>query len=271
MTTATTQTGYAQVNGLNMYYEIHGAGEPLVVIHGAYMNIDAMGALLHTLAQTRQVIAVELQGHGRTADIDRPFSFENFADDVAALIRHLGIQKLDVVGYSMGGNTALQLAIRHPDLVGNLVAMSVNFRRDGYYPEVLAMMEGITPEMFAGSPMETEFVRLSPNPDTWPQFVAKLTAFDAVDFAWPPEMIRSITVPTLLVFGDNDVITPEHMIELFRLLGGGGPGDMGSPLPTVRLAILPATSHITVLARAEIILPMITEFFAGETPNPFGM
>src|SRR5215207_4730291 len=151
MKETTPQTGYAPVNGLRMYYEIHGSGEPLVLLHGAFGAIDLWGPILTTLAETHQVIAVELQGHGHTADIiDRPLGYEQMADDVAALLEHLGIEKADLVGYSMGGTTGLQLAIRHPDLVRKLVAVSPNYRSDGYYPELLAGLQQLTPAIFAG-------------------------------------------------------------------------------------------------------------------------
>ena len=183
MTEVAPQTGYAPVNGLQMYYELHGAGDPLVLLHGAYATIDLWGPILSTLAETRQVIAVELQGHGHTADIDRPFSYEQMADDVAALMEHLQIPQANVVGYSMGGNTGLQLAIRHPELVRKLVAISANYRSDGYYPEVLAMIQTITPEMFAETPLAEAYRRNAPNPEDFPKLVEKLKAFDAKAFA----------------------------------------------------------------------------------------
>ncbi|HEX2171202.1 MAG TPA: alpha/beta fold hydrolase, partial [Dehalococcoidia bacterium] len=159
-----------------MYYEIHGSGDPLVLIHGAYGTIDLWGPILTSLAEQRQVIAVELQGHGHTADIDRPFSYEQLADDVAGVMEHLGIAQADIVGYSTGGNTGLQLAIRHPDRVSKLVAISPNYRTDGYYPEVLAMMETITPEDFAGSSMEEAYLRHAPRPEDWLTLIEKLKA-----------------------------------------------------------------------------------------------
>ncbi len=154
MANADPQTGYASVNGLHMYYEIHGTGEPLVLLHGAYMTIDAVGELVPSLAETRQVIAVEMQGHGRTADIDRPITYEQMADDTAALLRHLGTGQADIFGFSMGGGVALQLSIRHPGLVRKLVVASASYTSDGMQPELHEMIPGITPEMFAGSPIE---------------------------------------------------------------------------------------------------------------------
>ena len=238
----TSKRNYAEVNGLNMYYEIHGTGQPLVVIHGAYMTIDAMGEVVPELAKTRQVIAVELQGHGRTADIDRPLSYEQMADDVAALLRHLVTEKADVFGYSMGGGVALQVAIRHPEVVRKLVVASASYTSDGMHPELLEMIPTITPEAFSGSPIEEAYLRTAPNPDDFPTLVAKLKRLDMEPFAWPPEDIRGIAAPTLLIIGDSDAIRPEHAVELFQLLGGGVMGDLAG-LPKSQLAVLPGTTH----------------------------
>jgi pimeloyl-ACP methyl ester carboxylesterase len=262
---------YAEVNGLSMYYEIRGTGEPLVLLHGAYMTIDAMGEVAPGLARTRQVIAVELQGHGRTADIDRPLSYEQMADDVAALVDHIGIEDADIFGYSMGGGVALQVAIRHPDIVRKLVVASVSYTSDGMHPELLAMFPTITPDVFAGSPIEEAYLRIAPNPEDFPTLVAKLKRLDMEPYAWPPEDIQGISAPTLLIVGDSDVIRLEHAVELFRLLGGGVPGDLAG-LPKSRLAVLPGTTHFVppgsaVLDRAGWLLPMIGEFLDAPMPE----
>src|SRR5918998_6001115 len=181
---------YAEVNGLNMYYEIHGTGQPLVVLHGAYMTIETMGEIVPSLAETRQVIAVELQGHGRTADVDRPLTYEQMADDVAALIGHLRIEQADVFGYSMGGGVALQVALRHPEVVRKLVVASASYASDHMHAELLEMIPSITPEAFAGSPFEEDYLRTAPNPENFPTLVAKLKQLDMEPFAWPQEDIR---------------------------------------------------------------------------------
>ncbi len=255
---------YAEVNGLRMYYEIHGTGEPLVVLHGAYMTIDSMGAFLQELARTRQVIAVELQGHGRTADADRPLSYEQMADDTAALLRHLRIEQADVFGYSMGGAAALQVAIRHPEVVRKLVVASASYTSDGAHPELLEMIPTITPEVFAGTPIEEEYLRLAPNPEDFPTLVAKLKRLDMEPFAWSQEDIRGIAAPTLIIVGDSDVVRLEHAVEMFRLLGGGVMGDLAG-LPKSQLAVLPGTTHFIppgsgVLDRADWQLSMIEAF-----------
>ena len=169
---------YAPVGDLNMYYEVHGEGPPLVLLHGAYLTADTMGPLPAGLAERRQVIAPEQQAHGRTADIDRPITYEQMADDTAALIRHLEIEHADVVGYSMGGGIGLQLAIRHPALVRKLVVVSAGFSNDAMPAEALEMFPSITPEMFAGTPMEAEYLRLAPNPGDFPKLVEKLKTLD---------------------------------------------------------------------------------------------
>ena len=262
---------YASVNGLEMYYEIHGTGRPLVVLHGAYMTIDAMGEIVASLAETRQVIAVELQGHGHTADIDRPITYEGMADDTAALLRHLGIEKADVFGYSMGGGVALQIAIRHPEVVRKLVVASASYTSDGMYPELLEMIPTITPEVFAGSPIEEDYLRTAPNPEDFPNLVAKLKQLDMEPFAWPPEDIQGIAAPTLLIIGDSDAIRLEHAVEMFRLLGGGVMGDLAG-LPKSQLAVLPGTAHFVptgsgLLDRADWLLSMIGGFLDAPMPE----
>jgi pimeloyl-ACP methyl ester carboxylesterase len=259
------ETGYAPVNGLNMYYEIHGTGQPLVVLPGAYMTIELIGRLVPGLAESRQVIAVEFQGHGHTADIDRPITYEHLADDTAALLRHIGIANADVYGYSMGGGVALQVAIRHPELVRKLVIVSAYYTSDGMYPEVLAAIEQITPELFAGTPWRDAYDRMAPRPEAFPTLVAKLKELDLTPFAWPPEAIQAIAAPTLIIIGDADGTRPEHAVEMFRLRGGGVFGDLAG-LPAAQLAVLPGTTHVGMLDRAEWLLAMIPPFLDAPLP-----
>jgi len=267
----TPKGDYAEVNGLEMYYEIHGTGDPLVLLHGAYMIIDHFGEILPALAETRQVIAVELQAHGRTADIDRPITYEQMADDVAALLEHLEIDEADVFGYSMGGGVALQVAIRHPEVVRKLVIASASYTSDGAHPELMEMMPSITPEAFAGSPFETDYLRIAPNPDDFPTLVAKLKQLDMTPFAWPPEDVRGISAPTLLIVGDSDAVRLEHAVDMFRLLGGGVMGDLAG-LPNSQLAVLPGTTHFVppgsgLLDRADWLVPMIQQFLDAPMPE----
>jgi len=254
-----------------MYYEIHGTGRPLVVLHGAYMTIETMGEIVPSLAETRQVIAAELQGHGHTADIDRPLSYEQMADDVAALVRYLEIEEADVFGFSTGGGVALQVAIRHPEVVRKLVAASASYTSDGLYPEVRDTIETITPELFAGSPIEEAYRSTAPNPEDFPNLVEKLKELDMEPYAWPPEDIRGILAPTLLIIGDSDGTRLEHAVEMFRLLGGGVFGDIVG-LPKSQLAVLPGTSHFVppgsaVLDRADWLVAMIGEFLDAPMPE----
>jgi pimeloyl-ACP methyl ester carboxylesterase len=258
------QTGYAPVNGLDMYYEIHGEGPPLVLLHGAYMTVDLMAPLVPGLAASRRVIAVEQQGHGHTADIDRPITYEQMADDTAALLGHLDVDRADVLGYSMGGGVALQLAIRHPAVVRRVVVASASYSSDGMHAAAWEMFSSITPELFAGSPIEEAYLRTAPNPDDFPKLVAKLKRLDTTEFAWPAADIRAIDAPMLIVLGDSDVVRLEHAVELFGLLGGGVMGDLVG-LPKSQLAVLPGTTHFVppgcgLLDRADWLLAMIPPF-----------
>jgi len=260
---------YAPAGDLNMYYEVHGDGPPLLLLHGAYMTGDMMAPLATGLGRIRRVIVPEQQAHGRTADVDRPITYEQMADDTAALARELEIQQADVVGYSMGGGIALQLAIRHPGFVRRLVVASAGFRSDGMPAEALAMFPSITPEMFAGSPIEEAYQRLAPNPGDFPELVAKLKHLITRDFAWPEDDIRGIAAPTLIVLGDSDSVRLEHAAELFALRGGGVMGDL-SGLPESQLAVLPGTAHRLppgsgLLDREEWLLAMIPPFLEAAT------
>lgn len=275
MTTAEkipAETGHADVNGLRTYYEIHGPADapPLVLLHGAYMSTGTFGPLLPGLAARRRVVVPDLQGHGRTTDADRPITYEGMADDVAALLAHLGIERADVVGYSMGAGVALQLAIRHPERVRALVPISASYRHDGMQPELLEFVPSITPEVFAGSPFETTYQEIAPDPDRFPVLVEKLKALDMTPFAWPE--IASIPAPTLIVVGDGDCIRPEHAVEMLRLMGGGDMGDMKGPSRN-RLAVLPGTNHFMppgsgMLDRHAWLLPMIDDFLDGAEEKP---
>jgi pimeloyl-ACP methyl ester carboxylesterase len=214
---------YAPVNGLNLHYEIHGAGEPLILLHGGLGATEMFGSLLPSLAQNRQAIAVDLQAHGRTADIDRPLSYEAMAGDVAALMKHLGIDKSGLMGYSLGAGVALRTAIQHPSVVRKLVVVSTPFRRDGWYPEVVAAMAQVgagSAEAMKQSPIYKMYARIAPRPADWPMLVDKLGRLVSQDYDWSKEA-AAIQAPAMLVFGDADAVRPTHMVEFFELLGGG--------------------------------------------------
>jgi pimeloyl-ACP methyl ester carboxylesterase len=255
-----------KVNGMQMYYEVSGAGDPIVVLHGAYMNIPTMGAIIPMLAKTHKVYALELQGHGRTTDIDRPITYQNLADDVAAFMDAVGLPKADVFGYSMGAAAALQFAIRHPDKVNKLIAASVAYDAKGWQPAFTAMIPSMTPEMLTNTPLPAEYRKLAPNPNGFPELARKLIQLEKEPMAWEAD-VRKLKLPVLIISGDADVATLEHTVSLFRLLGGGEAGDMGKPLAASRLAVLPATSHTSVITQPDLLIAFIEPFLKGQTPK----
>lgn len=255
-----------EVNGMQMYYEVSGAGEPLVVLHGAYMNIPSMGAIIPKLAETHTVYALEFQGHGRTTDIDRPITYPGLADDVAAFMDAVDLPKADVFGYSMGAAAGLQLAIRHPEKVDQLIAASVAYDAEGWQPAFRDFIPMMTVEMFTEMPFAEDYKTLAANPDGFPALVAKLIALEKEPMAWEAE-VKALKVPVLIITGDADVATLEHSVAMFRLLGGGGMGDMGTPLPPSRLAVLPATSHTAVIGQVDLLVGIIEPFLKGEVPK----
>lgn len=256
------------VSGMRMYYEVSGSGDPLVVLHGAYMNIPSMGRIIPKLAETHRVYAVELQGHGRTTDIARPITYQNLADDVAAFMDAVGLQKADVFGYSMGAIAGLQLAIRHPARVNKLVAASVAYDLRGWQPEFVAFIPQMTVEMIVQMPFAAEYRKLAANPDGFPELARKLIALEKEPMAWEAD-VRKVTTPVLIITGDADVATLEHSVAMFRLLGGGMMGDMGKPLAVSRLAVLPATSHTAVITQVDLLHGFIEPFLKGVTPKGF--
>ena len=251
------------VNGMEMYYEVSGRGEPLIVLHGAYMDIPSMGRIIPKLAETHRVYALELQGHGRTTDIDRPITYQNLADDVAVFMDSVGLEKADVFGYSMGAEAGLQLAIRHPARVNRLIAASAAYDLRGWQPEFTAFIPQMTVEGMLQMPY---FQKLNAERENFPALVAKLIQLEKEPMAWEAE-VKALKTPVLIIAGDADVATLEHSVSLFRLLGGGAMGDMGKPLPASRLAVMPATSHTAVITQAELLHAFIEPFLKGETPK----
>lgn len=254
-------TGYAPVNGFKMYYEVHGSGDPVVLLHGAFMSItNNWTEWIGELSKTRKVIAVEMQGHGRTADIDRDLSSENLADDVAALLDHLKIPSADLIGYSMGGGVAMQCAIRHPEKVRKVVSISAVFRHDGFVKEGLDAFPQLTAEAFKGSPLETEYKKLSPTPDEFPNFVKRVIAMALKPYDFGADNLKATKAPIFFIHGDADGVRLDHIAEMYRLKGGEIHGDM-RPHPESRLAILPNTTHVTLMERVHVIVPMVNDFF----------
>ena len=268
MANTLVKDGYVSVNGLEMYYEIHGSGQPLVLLHGAFSAVGtSFGSLLPELAKTRQVIGFELQAHGHTADIDRPLSMDSMADDVAAAIKELGFESADVFGYSMGGGVALRVAIRHPEVVRKLIVAAVTYTFSGIQPGLMEGLGNMTPEMMHGSPWHEEYMRIAPHPEDFAKLFAKKTEMDRQTQDIPVESMWAIKSPTLLIIGDSDLVRPEHAVEMFRLLGGGVFGDTPAGLPDSQLAVIPGASHVSVISRTELLIPMITSFLNAPMPK----
>jgi pimeloyl-ACP methyl ester carboxylesterase len=256
------------INGMKMYYEVSGSGDPIVVLHGAYMNINQMGEIVPRLARTHKVYALELQGHGRTTDIDRPLTYQDMADDVAAFMDSVGLTRADVFGYSMGAVVGLQMAIRHPAKVNKLVAASVAYDVRGWQPEFLAFIPQMTVEFMRTLPLEAEYRKLAADTNGFPEHARKLIQLEKEPMAWEQD-VKRIKAPVLIITADADVATLEHSVSLFRLLGGGAMGDMGKPLAASRLAVLPATSHTAVITQVDLLYAFIEPFLKGETPKGF--
>ncbi|MEJ3659299.1 alpha/beta hydrolase [Actinomycetes bacterium KLBMP 9759] len=264
-------TGYLPVDGIDVYYEVHGAARedraPLVMLHGGLVAIDmSFGAMIPRLAEDRQVIAIEQQGHGHTADRGGPLSYDRMTADTAAVLRHLGVGRADVFGYSMGGVTALKLGIQHPDLVRKLVIASAAFDSAGYYPGVLDGIAAMSPDDFAGSGLPETYASVAPDPAAWTGLVEKVKQLDLQFQGVPPEQIASITAASLVIVGDSDDVAISHAARLFELLGGGTPGDHKG-LPDDQLTVLPATGHLGVITeRGDAVVSTMTAFLDGPTP-----
>ena len=262
-------TGYAPVNGLKMYYEIHGSGEPVVLLHGAFMAITGDWVnWINELAKTRKVIAIDMQGHGRTADIKRDITYENLADDVAGLLDYLKIDRADVVGYSLGGGAAFECAIRHPEKVRKVVIISAPFRRDGWVKEANDFWPNFSVEMMKGTPAETEREKLNPVPGSFPEFFAHIKAAAMRPYDFGADNLKATKAPFFFINGDADGVRMEHIAEMYRLKGGGNiHGDM-QPRSESRLAIIPNTTHVTLMNRMTTIVPIINDFLDAKPQKP---
>ena len=267
---------YADVNGISLYYEEHGLGQPLILLHGGLGSGDMYAPILPLLAQGRRVITVDLQAHGRTADIDRPLRYETLGDDVAGLIRHLGLAQADVMGYSFGAATALRTAIQHPDLVRRLMVTSIPCRRGGWYPESLAGMDAMGSAlagMLMQSPVYETYARVAPRVEDFPVLLDKTGELLRREYDWSAE-VATITAPVMLVYADADAVRPAHIVEFYALLGGGlrDANWDGSLRPVARLAILPGYTHYDIFSSANLPAAVIPFLDAPslEPPAPLG-
>jgi len=246
---------YASVNGLKIYYEVHGAGPPLVLLHGAFLTVESWGKLVPELARSRQVIAPELQGHGHTADVDRPLGFPQMAEDVAALLREIKIERADVYGYSMGGTVALALAARHPAVVRKLIVQGSTYNKDGWEPEAFKQFSALPPD-FAPPPLKDPYDKVAPDPKHWPVLVAKLKEMEMGFEGLPESDLKGITAPTLIIMGDREGLRPEQAVAMYRLI------------PKAQLAIVPGADHFLLFTRPDFVLTLMTTFLQEPAPTP---
>ncbi len=275
MGTNSSRGGYLPINGLNLYHEVYGdlgtSTPPLLLIPGAFMATDSMNAWAGAFARERPVIVFDQQGHGRTPDIAREMSYQQFGDDAAALLRALDVERADVMGYSQGGGVALQLAIRHPSLVNKLVSMSATFRKDGWYPSVPEAIGGLTADAFSGTPVETAFMEHTPDAKAYEAYLEKMKRLNADDQDITDEQMRSISAKTMVIVGDADGVTLEHAVAMFKLRGGGDEDAAESGVlneaPAARLVVLPAMSHVGMSGESELLVPMVSAFLDDVPPR----
>lgn len=257
------KSGYADVNGLKMYYEVYGEGKPVVLLHGSYLTIPLNWSLIiPRLAKNRKVIVAEMQGHGRTRDISRELTYEGMADDVSGLLKYLKIENADVLGYSMGGGIAFQVAVRHPEQVRRLVVLSGAYRHDGWWPETEASFATFTADMFRGTPIQKQYIDFGNDPNHFPEFVKKVVSIDLKPYDWSKD-VKNIKAPIFMAIGDADGVRYEHALELFRAKGGGKMGDVHG-LPKSRLAIIPGTTHVGMMQRTDWLIPMVEDFLDSD-------
>ena len=275
METNPSRSGYLPINGLNLYYEVHGEvgtpEPPLLLIPGAFMATDSMRAWTVAFARERAVIVFDQQGHGRTPDTSREMSYEQFADDAAALLRELAVKCADVMGYSQGGGVALQLALRHESLVSKLVSMSATFRKDGWYPSVFESIRGLSAEAFVGTSVEKAFKEHTPDAAAFDSYLKKMKKLNIDDQDISDEEMRSISAKTMVIVGDADGVKLEHALAMFKLRDGGDEEAAASgvlqKVPTARLVVVPAMSHIGISGQSELLVPMVSAFLDDVLPT----
>ena len=275
MATEPSRDGHLPINGLSLYYEVYGevgrsTSSPLLLIPGAFMATDSMRSWVSAFAGSRAVIVFDQQGHGRTPDTSRKMSYEQFADDAAALLRALKVERADVMGYSQGGGVALQLALRHPTLVGKLISLSATYRQDGWYPSVLEGIGGLSATVFAGTPVEKAFKEHTPDATAFDAYLEKMKVLNIEDQNISDAQMRSISAQTMVIVGDADGVKPEHALAMFKLRGGGDEDAAASGVlqrvPAARLVILPAMSHIGISGESAVLVPMVSAFLDDAMP-----
>jgi pimeloyl-ACP methyl ester carboxylesterase len=261
-------SGYIAVNGLNYWFEIHGKGEPLLLLHGGLGSTGMFGPVLTKLAEDRRVIGVDLQGHGRTALGTRKVSLEDIGNDLADVVRRLGLRQVDVMGYSFGGGAALRLAVQHPDMVRRLVIASAPYAQDGFFPEMLPQQAAVgaaMAEAMKETPMYQSYVAIAPKPEDFPRLLDAMGEFMRQPYDWSGD-VKKLTMPVMLVYGDSDMIRPEHIVSFYQLLGGGlkDAGWMREHMSRNRLAILPDLTHYEMFA-APVLATTVLPFLNGES------
>lgn len=262
------KTGYVQANGLNYYYEVHGKGEPLLLLHGGLGSIDMFGPNLAALAQARQVIGIDLHGHGRTALGSRAIEPIDIGNDLAVVVRQLGYSQVDVMGYSFGGAVALRLAVQHPSLVRRLVVASAPFARDGFHAEMLpqqAQVGAAMADMMKETPMYQSYVKVAPRPEDFPRLLDRMGELMRKPYDWSAD-VKTLQMPVMLVFGDSDMIRPAHIVEFYALLGGGlkDAGWTREHMSKNRLAILPDLTHYELFMAPQLV-PAVMPFLDGKS------
>jgi pimeloyl-ACP methyl ester carboxylesterase len=275
MATTPSRSGHLPINGLRLYHEVYGElgrskAPPLLLVPGSFMSTDSMKSWVSAFVGERAVIVFDQQGHGRTPDTSRAMSYEQFADDAAALLRALTVERADAMGYSQGGGVVLQLALRHPALVNKLVPVSTTYRRDGWYPSALEGIEGLSAQAFAGTPVEKAFKEHTPDAAAFDAYVEKMKVLGINDQNMSDAEVSSISARTMVIVGDADAVKPEHALTMFKLRGGGEQAAAADPLGTVpaaRLVILPATSHVGIAAESAVLAPMVTAFLDDVPPT----
>lgn len=265
---APEKTGHVMIDRVNYYYEIRGQGDPLLLLHGGLGSIDMFAPIMPALAADRQVIAVDLQGHGRTTLGERPIDLKVIGNDLATLLKQIGYDHVDVLGYSFGGGAGFRLAVQHPEMVRRLALVSAGFAQDGFFPEMLPMQAQVgagMAEAMKETPMYKGYVAVAPNPGDFPKLLDRMGELMRTPYDWS-EDVKGLKMPVMLVFGDSDMYRPEHVVEFYKLLGGGlrDAGWMRENMSQNRLAIIPNRTHYDIFFAPELAQTVLP-FLDGET------